>query len=197
MAQRQPDQQGLANQGQPLGGPSQHSTGTKVTTDPSSTLNPTHEPTGPIASDSLAAESTRANGAFASNRDLAPQSVSGSSSTFNNTDTSGVTATLEPAPDAAERKAKEAWREVPDEARGAAGQKYPEGAGGVEFPGVHSEHGYAGGSRAAQQQEVSAGSGVYTASGMRGGAAPPPAGTSSTSGQDDSSTSNAETAPGY
>ncbi|KAL8971691.1 MAG: hypothetical protein Q9197_003147 [Variospora fuerteventurae] len=199
MAQRQPDQQGLANQGQPLGGPSQHSTGTKVTTDPSSTLNPIHEPTGPIASDSLAAESTRANGAFASNRDPAPQSVSGSSSTFNNTDTSGATATLEPAPDAAERKAKEAWREVPDEARGVAGQKYPEGAGGVEFPGVHSEHGYAGGSRAAAQQEAGAagaGSG-YTASGMRGGAAPA-AGTSA-AGEDNSSssTSNAEAAPGY
>ncbi|KAL9015950.1 MAG: hypothetical protein Q9185_006673 [Variospora sp. 1 TL-2023] len=196
MAQRQPDQQGLANQGQPLGGPSQHSTGTKVTTDPSSTLNPTHEPTGPIASDSLAAESTRANGAFASNRDPAPQSVSGSSSTFNNTDTSGATATLEPAPDAAERQAKEAWREVPDEARGAAGQKYPEGAGGVAFPGVHSEHGYAGGSRAARQEVgAGAGAGEYTASGMRGGAAPA-AGTSA-AGEDDSSSSKAEAAPGY
>ncbi|KAL8906104.1 MAG: hypothetical protein Q9207_002236 [Kuettlingeria erythrocarpa] len=170
MAQRQPDQQGLANQGQPLGDASEHSRGKKVTTDPESYQNPHVESAGPVASDSLAAESTRAGGAFASNRNAAPQSVSGSASTFANTDTSGAT-TLDPAPDAAEREAKSAWQEVPDEARGPAGLRYPEGAGDAKFPGVHSQHGYVGGSREAQQ-EIGAGSGEYVASGMRGGAAP-------------------------
>ncbi|KAI4206463.1 MAG: hypothetical protein LQ348_000963 [Seirophora lacunosa] len=195
MAQRQPDQQGLANQGQPLGGPSQHSSGTKVTTDPASSLHPTREGAGPIASDSLAAESTRANGAFAANRDSAPQAVSGSASTFNNTDTSGAR-TLDPAPDAAEREAKEAWREVPEEARGAAaGQKYPEGAGGVEFAGAHTADGYAGGSRDAQREVGGSG---YTPSGMRGGAAPPQQEEGNTGNDDgEATTSKAATAPGY
>lgn len=178
MAQRQPDQQGLANQGQPLGGPSD---GTKVTTDPESYQNPTREGAGPVASDSLAAESTRSGGAFSENRDSAPQSVSGSSSTFNNTDTSSATE-LAPAPDAAEREAKEAWQEVPDEVRGTAGQKYPEGAGNVDFSGSHTADGYAGGS--------SGGSG-YAPSGMRGGAAPAGA------EEDDNTSSKAEDAPGY
>ncbi|KAL8919298.1 MAG: hypothetical protein Q9208_006863 [Pyrenodesmia sp. 3 TL-2023] len=172
MAQRQPDQQGLANQGQPIGGPPEHSTGKKVTTDPASTQNPIRESAGPIASDSLAAESTRANGAFASNRNAAPQSVSGSASTFNNTDTSGAV-TLDPASDAAEREAKAAWQDVPNEARGTAlgSKRYPEGAGDVNFAGGHNKDGYAGGSREAQQ-EIGAGSGGYVASGIRGGAAP-------------------------
>ncbi|KAL9604051.1 MAG: hypothetical protein Q9219_000813 [cf. Caloplaca sp. 3 TL-2023] len=193
MAQRQPDQQGLANQGQPLGGPAD---GTKVTTDPTSYQNPIREGAGPIASDSLAAESTRANGAFASNRDSAPQSVSGSSSTFANTDVSGARK-LDAAPDAAEREAKEAWQEVPDEARGTSGQKYPEGAGGVEFSGAHNADGYAGGSVGAQREMGGSG---YTPSGMRGGAAPAPSSSSSSSSSGEntsSSSSRAEAAPGY
>ncbi len=60
------------------------------------------EGAGPVASDSLAAESTRANGAFSENRNSEPQGVSGSNSTFANTDTSGAT-TLDPAADAEAR----------------------------------------------------------------------------------------------
>ncbi|KAL9002628.1 MAG: hypothetical protein Q9188_004463 [Gyalolechia gomerana] len=212
MAQRQPDQQGLANQGQPLGGPSD---GTKVrktspplpstrsnptnsppqvTTDPQSYQNPTREGAGPVASDSLAAESTRSGGAFSANRDSAPLSVSGSSSTFNNSDTSSARE-LAPAPDAAEREAKEAWQEVPDEARGTAGQKYPEGAGNVDFAGAHNVDGYAGGSLGTQQEVGGSG---YTPSGMRGGAAPAGAGDDDENTTGDKSTSSkAEAAPGY
>ncbi|KAL8805160.1 MAG: hypothetical protein Q9182_002142 [Xanthomendoza sp. 2 TL-2023] len=187
MAQRQPDHQGLANQGQPLGSTSQ---GMKNTTDPSTLQNPISEPAGPIASDSLAAESSNTGGAFSSNRNATPQSVSGSSSTFNNTDTSGARV-LDAAPDAAEREAKEAWREVPDEARGSAGKKYPEGAGAVEFSGSHNADGYSGGSAESAQRD-----GSYAPSGIRGGAAP---------GSEDTSTSSSSTnknnaadeAPGY
>ncbi|KAL9580293.1 MAG: hypothetical protein Q9212_004578 [Teloschistes hypoglaucus] len=113
-SKRQPDQQGLANQGQPLG---RHGDGVKHTSDPEAYQNPTREGAGAVASDSLAAESSRAGGGFSENRNSEPLAVSGSSSTFNTTDTSGATR-LDPAPDAAEREAKEAWREVPDEARG-------------------------------------------------------------------------------
>ena len=82
-----------------------------------------------MASDSLAAESARSGGKFGENRDSQPLKQSGSSSTFNNTDTSSAT-TLAPAPDAAERQAKAAWQENSDEVKGPGGQKYPEGAGG-------------------------------------------------------------------
>ncbi|KAL8893302.1 MAG: hypothetical protein Q9192_005399 [Flavoplaca navasiana] len=183
MAERQPDHQGLANQGQPLGSTAQ---GMKHTTDPEAYQNPVSEGAGAIASDSLAAESTRSNGAFSSNRDAEPLLQSGSSSTFNNTDTSGARV-LDAAPDAAEREAKEAWREVPDEARGVAGQKYPEGAGKVDFSGTHNADGYAGGSSDAKREVGESG---YTPSGIRGGAAP--------AGNDGaSSSSKADTAPGY
>ncbi|KAL8829055.1 MAG: hypothetical protein Q9170_006328, partial [Blastenia crenularia] len=188
MAQRQPDKQGLANQGEPLGNP--NPSGTKVTTDPSSYQNPISESAGPIASDSLAAESSRSGGAFASNPNSTPQSVSGSSSTFANTDTSGARK-LDPAPDAAEREAKEAWREVPDEARGTAGQKYPEGAGSVEFAGSHNADGYSGGPSRAQQEVGHSG---YTPVGMRGGAA---GGDDEAVSEENNTSSKAEAAPGY
>ncbi|KAL8995707.1 MAG: hypothetical protein Q9169_004601 [Polycauliona sp. 2 TL-2023] len=165
MAQREPDKQGLANQGQPLGSTNQ---GMKHTTDPEAYQNPTVEGPGAIASDSLAAESTRSGGAFSSNRNPEPLAQSGSTSTFNNTDTSGARV-LDAAPDAAEREAKEAWSEVPAEARGVAGQKYPEGAGNVEFSGTHNTDGYAGGPSDAKREVGESG---YTPSGIRGGAAP-------------------------
>lgn len=182
------------------------------TTDPEAYQNPTTEGAGAIASDSLAAESTRSGGAFSSNRNAEPQSVSGSSSTFNNTDISGARV-LDAAPDAAEREAKEAWREVPDEARGVAGQKYPEGAGNVDFSGSHNADGYSGGSSDAKREVGESGyapSGIrggaapgrnddddddsYTPSGIRGGAAP---GSSDDTGKDTSSSSKADDAPGY
>ncbi|KAL8708658.1 MAG: hypothetical protein Q9220_006483 [cf. Caloplaca sp. 1 TL-2023] len=188
MAQRQPDKQGLANQGEPLGNTT---SGGKVN-DPTSTLT---EPTGAVASDSLAAESSRSNGAFAQNPTSQPLSVSGSSSTFANTDTSSARE-LAPAPDAAEREAKEAWSEVPDEARGQAGKKYPEGAGDVEFEGSHNADGYVGGS--------SGGGGgggrgeEYKPTGMRGGAAPASGGDDNEdSREEEAGDSKAGEAPGY
>lgn len=54
---------------------------------------------------------------------------SGSSSTFNNTDTSGATE-LAPAPDATERGGQAAFQETSDAAKGPGGQKYPEGLNG-------------------------------------------------------------------
>ncbi|KAL8638617.1 MAG: hypothetical protein Q9228_004250 [Teloschistes exilis] len=134
-SKRQPDQQGLANQGQPLG---RHGDGVKHTSDPEAHQNPIREGAGAVASDSLAAESSRAGGAFSENRNSEPLAVSGSSSTFNTTDTSGATK-LAPAPDAAEREAKEAWREVPDEARGnsTGDDEYkPSGLRGGAAPGT-------------------------------------------------------------
>lgn len=124
-----------------------------------------------MASDSLAAESIHSGGKFSENRGAEPLSVSGSSSTFNNTETSGAT-TLAPAPDAAEREAKAAWQETADEARGPGGQRYPEGLGGQgAFDGQHNLDGYAGGSTSAKQ-DLSAkidSENVYQASGIRGG----------------------------
>ncbi|KAL3427137.1 hypothetical protein PVAG01_00646 [Phlyctema vagabunda] len=64
--------------------------GTKVTTDPERFTNPSTESAGPVASDSLAAESDRAGGEFSENRNSEPLGVSGSNSTFANTNTSGA-----------------------------------------------------------------------------------------------------------
>lgn len=119
--------------------------------------------------------------------------MSGSSSTFNTTDTSGARK-LDPAPDAAEREAKEAWQGVPDEARGAQGQKYPEGAGDPAFGGHHSEHGYVGGSRGAQQE--ASGSGHTHTSIRDGGGAPGGTGDVDNSANTASTSSNTGGAPG-
>ncbi|TGO19079.1 hypothetical protein BTUL_0006g01160 [Botrytis tulipae] len=80
--------------------------GTKVK-DPHSIIK---EGAGAIASDSLAAESTRAGGGFAGNRDGEPLGVAGANSTFANTNTSGATR-LDPASDAEARMATEDWAE--------------------------------------------------------------------------------------
>lgn len=68
------------------------------------------ESTGPITTDSLAAESTRAGGAFKENRNSEPQGVAGSNSTFTTTNTSGATR-LDPASDAEARMAQNDWAE--------------------------------------------------------------------------------------
>jgi len=86
--------------------------GTKVT---DSNAPSTDEGAGAIASDSLAAESTREGGKFSENRNGEPQGVSGANSTFANTNTSGAT-TLEPAADA--------------EARSSGAGSYPGSLGG-------------------------------------------------------------------
>ncbi|KAH9220933.1 hypothetical protein DL95DRAFT_478258 [Leptodontidium sp. 2 PMI_412] len=88
-----------------------------------STRNPTHgtkvtdsnepqirEGAGPVASDSLAAESTRDGGGFAQNRNSEPQGVAGANSTFANENTSGARR-LDPALDAETRMAEEDWAE--------------------------------------------------------------------------------------
>lgn len=113
---------------------------TKVTTDPSAYQNPIEEPSGPIANDSLAAQSVRQGGAFSENRGAEPLGVSGSKSTLNNTNTSAATE-LPSAPVGGLRDDRERQ------------EKYPEGLGGQgDFPGAHSEQGYAGGPTAAKQQ---------------------------------------------
>jgi len=99
------------------------SRGTKVN-DPHSILD---ESTGAVASDSLAAESTRAGGGFSDNRGSEPQGVSGSNSTFANTNISGATR-LDPASDAEARMAEEDWAE--EKKLGSASTSYPDAAGG-------------------------------------------------------------------
>jgi hypothetical protein len=92
-------------------------------------LNQVDDPTAPnavenagaVAADSLAAESTRAGGAFSENRGSEPMGVKGSNSTFANTDTSGAE-TLEAAPNSQTRKAN---HEDPD-------ASYPSALGGQD-----------------------------------------------------------------
>jgi hypothetical protein len=99
---------------------------------------------GPIAADSLAAESYRNHGKFADNPDAAPSSVKGDASTFADQDTSSAKV-LPPTPDAEARESQEAWNES-SKLKGASGLKYPEGSGGPpKFSGAHDEHGYRGG----------------------------------------------------
>jgi len=112
-------------QGTPIGGTNQ---GQKVTTDPRS-RNAINEATGPVASDSLAAESYNRGGGFAENTDARPSGVSGSSSTWNNTDTSGAQ-TLDSALDAPRRQ--------DDDTDGTG--RYAEALGGQgQFSGKHNE----------------------------------------------------------
>jgi len=86
--------------------------GTKVTTEPAPEIE---ENAGAVASDSLAAESSNAGGAFSENRGSAPSGVSGKSSTFANKNTSGADK-LPPTSDASSR---------PDD-----NSSYPDGLGG-------------------------------------------------------------------
>ncbi|KAE8554333.1 hypothetical protein EYB25_002872 [Talaromyces marneffei] len=122
--------------GKPIG----NSTGgTKVTTDPASSI-PHQEGPGAVTNDSLAGESVRQGGAFSQNPNSEPLSVSGSNSTFNNTDTSGAT-TLRSAAQAADRDIDRK-------------ERYPDALGGQgQYPGAHiPESGYAGGSTQAKRE---------------------------------------------
>lgn len=111
---------------------------TKVTTDPAS-KKPISEPSGPVANDSLAADSVRSGGAYSRNRGAEPMGVSGNVSTLTNTDTSAAT-TLPSAPVAGLRG---------DHQRQ---DKYPEALGGQgHFPGGHGVA-YSGGSTTAKEQ---------------------------------------------
>lgn len=124
-------------QGTPIGNTSG---GTKVTSDPRTFNNPIQERAGQVASDSLAAESTRQGGGFSENRGSEPLDVSGSKSTLNTTDTSGAT-TLPKAPDAPARDGSDTQ------------ERYPEALGGQgTFPGSHVPvEGYVGGSSQAKR----------------------------------------------
>ncbi|KAI9759509.1 MAG: hypothetical protein M4579_002268 [Chaenotheca gracillima] len=135
------------------------SAGTKVTSDPERYQNPTKEGPGAITSDSLAADSSRSGGAFSENRNAEPQGVSSHSTTSNNTNTSGAT-TLPPAPDA-ETRQNAVDENTAGNAKGSAGLKYAEGAGGQgNFAGQHSaEYGYSGGPTSAKQTQQPGGSG--------------------------------------
>lgn len=101
------------------------------------------EPTGAIASDSLAAESTRAGGGFSENDNADVMGVKGSQSTLNTTDTSSASV-LHPASSGADREKQDAIGLGSDE-KGAAGMVYPEGAGQPEFDGSTNLDGYTGG----------------------------------------------------
>merc|ERR1711939_173666 len=107
--------------------------------------NAPQEPTGQVASDSLAAESLKNQGGFAENAHAAASSVSGSSSTLNNTDTSGAKV-LQPAEDGTAREKQNALGLGPDE-KGVTGVKL-DAAGKPAFDGVHNKDGYYGGSAA-------------------------------------------------
>ena len=99
----------------------------------------TQEATGQIASDSLAAESLKSGGAFASGHATA-SSQPGASSTFATTDTSGASK-LNPAPDASAR----------DDGDRNANTKYPEAAGPApSFDGTHTLAGSTGGPSSAK-----------------------------------------------
>jgi hypothetical protein len=106
------------------------------------------ESAGPIAADSLAAESVRSGGAFAENHDAQPMGVKGSSSTLNTTDTSAAKV-LKPALSASQREGDEK-------------AKYPEGAGKPQFPGHHNRDGYVGGPSRDRAAVQSSGSGEYS-----------------------------------
>lgn len=114
---------------------------TKVTTDPLASQQPIEEPAGPVADDSLAAQSVRQGGAFSQNRGAEPMGVSGNKSTLNTTDTSAATK-LDSVPVGGLREDRNEQ------------QKYPEALGGQgNFPGPHlPQSGYTGGPTAAKQE---------------------------------------------
>ncbi|KIW14065.1 hypothetical protein PV08_06846 [Exophiala spinifera] len=100
------------------------------------------EPIGPVAADSLAAESLDNYGKFSENERAAASSVTGSSSTLNTTDTSGARV-LQPAPDNTTRE-KQNMSSLGADERGPAGVKL-DALGKPQFPGGHDESGYFGG----------------------------------------------------
>ena len=139
----------------------------------------TNEGAGAVAKDSLAAESARAGGAFASNRDSEPLSVEGNKSTLNNTDTSAAE-TLAPAENKIQRD--DVWNET------GRDEKYPEGAGGQgNFPGSHAGGSYAGGPTGAKQEMQSSSAGASGGSFLDGGAGGGNPDQISTSGQTNTS----------
>ena len=113
----------------------------------STPADPIQEGPGGITKDSLAAESSAFSDQYTSG-------VSGESSTFNNTDTSGAK-TLPPAASAKDRLPEEEH----DNTTGISERKYPESAGETGFHGKHSDEGYEGGP--SSDRTGTTGSGVY------------------------------------
>jgi len=100
------------------------------------------EPTGPIASDSLAAESLKNQGGFAENENATASRQPGASSTWNTTDTSGAKV-LPSAEDGTAREKATALGLGADE-KGVTGVKYDPARKG-DFDGAHTTEGYSGG----------------------------------------------------
>lgn len=110
---------------------------TKVTTDPLATQQPIEEPSGPVPTGSLAAESVRQGGAFSENRGAQPEDISASQLK----NTNSASSTLPSAPVGGLRENRQAQ------------EKYPEALGGQgNFPGAHSSNGYAGGPTTTKQE---------------------------------------------
>jgi hypothetical protein len=162
------------------------------------------ETTGPIASDSLAAESLKSGGDFAAGDSSAvPLGVKGANSTLNTTDTSGATP-LAPAADGTQREKLNAKGLGSDE-KGVAGVKYPEGAGDVSFDGKHTAGGeyYGGpsgdkGSSAAAGQPAGAsdfGASTTTTTSSSGNTAPNTTSSGTSNQTSSSSTSQTTTGP--
>lgn len=101
------------------------------------------ESTGPVASDSLAAESAKAGGAFSENENVDILSVKGANSTLNTTDTSGATV-LHAASSGAERE-KQDIKGLGSDERGTTGEKLYADGEQPKFSGTHSQEGYTGG----------------------------------------------------
>ncbi|KAL4895840.1 hypothetical protein BDV59DRAFT_173242 [Aspergillus ambiguus] len=125
---------------------------TKVTNDPEASRNPIFESAGPVAGDSLAAESSMTGGGFSENRGAQPLGVTAGQSTLNTTDTSGATK----LPSASVGTQRENIHRQ---------EKYPDALGGQgDYPGAHlPESGYTGGPTASKQN-IGVGQGGYPAS---------------------------------
>lgn len=135
---------------------------------PQPSSNPPSEPTGPITSDSLAAESIQSGGGFASNPHATPQPVKGSNSTFNTTSTSGAKV-LPPARDGAAR-ADAADKGLGADERGSTGEKpYSETRDQPKFDGATTAEGYVGGPSKGASTTTTAASASTSASDSKSG----------------------------
>ena len=152
------------------------------------------EPTGPVAADSLAAESLQDGSGFSKNTNAHALGVKGAQSTLNTTDTSGATA-LPPATDAEEREKQDALGQGSD-VKGVTGLKYPEGAGKAEFEGHHSATGGYSGGPSSTSTQTGSGGGQSGSAGAPTGASDFGASTisSSTGGLDESQIRSGEAA---
>lgn len=130
------------------------------------------EATGPVAADSLAAESLRSSGGFAENENAAAMAVRGAQSTLNTTDTQAATA-LRPAESGAARERQDVLLGAGADEKGtSAGGLKLDALGKAEFGGTHNLLGYtggpSGGGATASATNVKAGDSDFGASGVSG-----------------------------